>query len=326
MKKFLRVRFLAVVLAVGFVLVGGWGAAFETAFAAAGDMIGLTDLATYDTYRPNVYDVDMDDITMYDLEIYPIFDNGTDSPDIGWFPNVVSADPSNFTWAPSTTVFGNFDVDLSSGIAVNAGNNHWYYQVTIYGLGTEMGPEGWRAAYTPLPTVSSDFVVVARDDDYPDSGSTFNIGIEFYNGNPSQSMPFAEGTFDTVNGNDDYAEDARGRSYPTVLDAVEHGTQGRNHIIQAYHWASGKAMLGDVVDNDGVYHHGDGRYTGWLYAVYYQSERTPTQYTRDLESYIFGPDDYKFKDDERTGKALIIWAIGALGQYDTFFPTQITRN
>jgi hypothetical protein len=303
--------------------------AFGTAFAAAGDMIGLTDLATYDGYRPNVYDVDIGSYDTYELEIYPLIDNGSGVGEPGWFTSAAAADPSNFIWTPQTAVYGNFDIDLGSGAAVEASSGHWYYSVTLECYGYDMGPEGWRAAYTPVNTASGDFFAVATDQGSPDSGSTFSVGIEFYDSDPVRYTPFAVGMFNTVSGGDDYATDNRGRSYPTVLDAVAHGTLPPGNIISTYHKKTSptpKAMLEDVVDTNGNYHQGNGRTTGWMYAVYYQNETIQTQYDRDPDSRIEGADEYEFRGLPRKGQALVIWAIGAINQYDSFFPTTITRN
>jgi hypothetical protein len=318
----IRKVFLSMLLAV-FAVASVCGAAF----AAVGDVVGLIDLPTYDGQRWNTFDANLNDIAMYTLEIYPMVDSGTVSPDIGWFTSAADADPSNFRWEPNTTVFGNVDFYFDGAAAVDAGGGHWYYSLPVYVVGNELGPESWRATYAPnIDVASGDFSFVATDTDNPDTGLVNAIRIEFQDG-PPLSAAFASGDLSEVDGFDDRVwtspgvPSANGRSYATALDAVARSTQYPNIIIGAYAKPFGKQILQVVSDDQGVRHPSVISQTeGFMYGIYKPDPYIANQYNYDPESYFFNSDDYVLKEYD-----YILWAIGEFEDYDEYFPASIIR-
>ena len=321
MKK--TIRFMAWVLALAFVIGAGAG----SAFAAAGDILGLVDFNTYQSSRINTFDVDFGEETSVDLMIVKLIDDGMGDAYIGWFDS--QTDAQSVTWSHNTPDMGN--TDLSTAMFVGAedggtGSGKWYLTTTnaldVYGY--YLGPDSWKGTYG---SVEGDFSFVATEFGAQDTGTVSNISIEFYKGDPTQgsSTFIVKGSFSAVLGNDDYFGSTligHGRSYPTALDSVAHGTLPPGNIISTYTKYQGTQGLRTITDNFGnVYPSLPSVDYGWMYGVYYPDPDTKGQYNLDATSKPIAADDYLLLED-----ALVIWGIGnSLSQYDSFYPSTINR-
>jgi hypothetical protein len=321
-KKLIRARFLTAIftLVLAFVFVAGVGGA---AFATSGDIVGLTDLATIGAVRPNTYTADLagGSRETYYLQIVLLVEDavGDDIPQ-GF---VAAADALAVAWSQNTPNMANGYIDTSTYNAVySSALNGYILEVTAYNTIGSLGPDSWRA--TDGDGNTGDFSFVGTVYRTPDTGSVSDIGIEFYPANPAQSAAIATGSFENVNGYDDYdsALGDYGRSYPTPLDAVAHGTLTPGNILTTYHKYAGYQNLLDIVDlNNVTYAPAPNTKEGWMYAVYYPS-KNPGQYDRDPISQIVGYDDYLLERG-----ALVIYAIGVYSdtEYAAYFPDTITR-
>jgi hypothetical protein len=332
MKKLIRARFLTAIFALvmAFVFAAGLGGA---AFAAVGDVVGLTDFNVLSSPRPDVYDSNEDEGGYFELQIAKLVENASGDADLQFFSSAEEADPDNFTWTLNFGA-GDSEIDLGTAEARELSPGIWYYYVIAYGYGGNVGPESWRLAYSYDSVVtSSDFTFVTTDFRAQDSGTVNNIKIEFYRGDPKNPPVnfITSGDFSAVGGTDDHIPtlpappQPYGRSYATALDAVAHGFagSGSEKILNNYAKTEEPPVqfLVSITDlNDNTYEgSGSGvNETGWMYAVYYPAGGTT--YARDPDSYFVGPDDYKLKEN-----ALVIWAIGRLGDYSGFFPNTINR-
>jgi len=279
--------------------------------------LGLYDLATSNTFRPNTYDADLNGAAEeYTLKIVPIIEDGQGGTTSGWFASAAEAAPSKFQWTQNTTSMDNGQILENTGEAKQQGTDGWYYSVKVRSLGRTLGPDSWHLQYTPSAKAYGDFSFVATDYDAQDSGAIGNIRIEFYD--DGGTTPFATGTIGTVNGGDDQAPTgAHGRSYATALDAVARA-MNPPQLISDYDKPSQWQMLSVVTDMDDAKHKGDGKVTGWLYGVYYLS--SGTTWELDPHSEYIGSDDYLLREG-----ALVIWKIGEIDDYGSDFPSQITR-
>jgi hypothetical protein len=115
-----------------------------------------------------------------------------------------------------------------------------------------------------------------------------------------------------------------GRSYPTPLDSVAHGTVSAPPVIRTYHKFTDTQDLQDIIDVNGNTHAPDPTIDeGWLYAVYYPDPVTAGAYNRDPVSESVGYDDYLLEEG-----ALVIFAIGDYLDwklYQSYFPNVIYR-
>jgi hypothetical protein len=176
--------------------------------------------------------------------------------------------------------------------------------------------------YVPSDDVYGDFSFVGTEittnpPEYP--VTAYNIRIEFQD-NTQDPATFASGSFDQVQYIDDYTRTGSNeRTYATALDAVAHGTFPPGNIIQTYDKAPGKQMLAVVSDDKGVGHEGVDIYSGFMYAVYKPDPDDPTRYDRDENSHRIGSDDYMLQDGD-----YVLWVIGHLYDYYTYFPDRIT--
>jgi hypothetical protein len=298
------------------------GAVF--AATASGDIVGLTDALLWGAPRPNVYTANLNASTQsYTLNIWQVQDLGGGSFGLLSFPT--AADALSVTWTQNTSGMYNGFINTISYSAVAAPGGGYYLSLNAYNRALNIGPDSWRAVYTSA--ISGDFSFVATDYLAQDSGEVNNIQIEFYDTNPQTSTAFAAGSFNVVDGNDDYTSITgdHGRSYPTPLDSVAHGTDTSPLVISTYHKFYDTQDIRDIVDTSGKTHPAqpfeEGE--GWLYAVYYPLEEQPGLYERDEVSGYVGYDDYLLKKN-----ALVIFAIGDfydLGTYYSYFPDQIKR-
>jgi hypothetical protein len=295
------------------------GAAFA---AAPGDVIGLADFNANreagTAIRDNTYTADHNTGDTFELLIVQVIQGPTSGDTfLAGFPT--SDDAASITWSQNTPGMENGYIDESTVQAVLSPIGGWALRVQTYDMAGSLGPDSWRAADGDGNT--GDFSFVGTDYTDPDSGTVdYPINVKYYDGNPTTMTPFASGTFVGVNGYDDYDSAElfgdHGRSYPTALDALAHGTVSSPPTINTYHKYHSTQDLRDIVDLNNITHPLVGN-DGWLYAVYYLNGN---QFVRDPLSEIIGYDDYKFRDGEMT--ALVQFAIGIYDKnlYASYFP------
>jgi hypothetical protein len=319
-RALIRARFLTAIFALimAFAFATGIGG---TAFAAPGDIVGLADFATIGAVRSNTYTADLNGYgETYALQIVQLEEvSGGGAIPVGFS---TAADALAVTWTQNTQNMANGFIDTGTYATVYSADISGYYlSVTAYNTVGSLGPDSWRA--TDGDGNTGDFSFVATVYGNPDSGSVSDIKIEFYDGAPTKYRAFATGSFEAVNGFDDYdsAIGDYGRSYPTPLDSVASGTLSQPAVISTYHKYLGFQNLQDIVDLSSVTHTPSSG-EGWLYAVYYPDSQTPGQYNRDPISEIVGYDDYLLQKG-----ALVIYAIGPYdtSAYAAYFPNTITR-
>jgi hypothetical protein len=313
---------MAVFLAV-FIAASTVGAAF----AAQGDIIGLADYATWGDPRPNVYEADLNGSgESYVLQIVQVEEVSADLFIPVGFPTAVEAESVAWTQNTPNMANGYIDEDPNTYYAVYSADLGGYYlHAEAYNLVGSLGPDSWKA--TDSDGNTGDFSFVGTVYNNADTGRVANIRIEFYDQNPTLYPAFATGVFDTVYGYDDYDSITivpdHGRSYPTPLDAVAHGTLPPGNIITTYHKYTQTQDILDIVDVNGAYHT-PGAGEGFLYAVYYPDPNVAGQYDRDPDSEYIGYDDYLLQQG-----ALVIYAIGNyddVKEYASYFPDTITRK
>ncbi|MDR1471132.1 MAG: hypothetical protein LBS75_01290 [Synergistaceae bacterium] len=315
-----NLRKIALAAAVAFALCLGSQAAF--AATASGDIIGLTDLATMGAVRPNTYTADINGIEEeFTLQIVRLVEDASGAFVPVGFPT--SADAEKVTWSHNTPNMENGYIITAKALPLAIGG--YYLSVDTYNLVQTLGPDSWRA--TDADGNYGDFSFVATAYNAQDTGQVSDIQIEFYDDNPTISPDFAAGSFTTVNGNDDYdsALGDVGRSWPTPLDAVAHGTLSTPPVITTYHKVTDTQDLQDIVDLNGNTHAPSPATErgSWLYAVYYPDTVTAGTYNRDPVSEVVGYDDYVLEEG-----ALVIFAIGDYGDwklYHSYFPDVIYR-
>ncbi|MDR3076020.1 MAG: hypothetical protein LBU26_01865, partial [Synergistaceae bacterium] len=197
-------------------------AAGGAAFAAQGDIVGLADLATLETARPNTYTADINGSgDTFELQIVQLQEDASGNFVPVGFPT--ADDALRVTWSQNTPGMYNGEIDTYSYEAYPASVGGYYLSVFAANWAESLGPDSWRAT-DPSTGATGDFSFVATAYNAPDSGAVANIKIELYDGSPMLLSPFAAGSFGTVNGNDDYTSITgdHGRSYPTPLDSVAH--------------------------------------------------------------------------------------------------------
>jgi hypothetical protein len=316
MKKTFKTRSVLMAMLLSLFVVAS---TFGTAFAAPGDIVGLTDFATIGSPRTDSYAIDYPNtVTSYTLQIVRIQEISSDLfIPIGFD---TAAEALAVTWSHNTPQLQNGVIGSATAV-LSADINGYYLSVAATNRARSLGPDSWRAT-DPATGATGDFSFVGTAYNNPDSGNVNGISIEFYDGNPTASSVFASGAFDSVNGSDDYDSiiGDHGRSYPTPLDAVAHGTYYPN-IITTYHKYTLTQSLRDIVDVSGSTHEPANDGEGWLYAVYYPG--SDNVYNRDAVSEYAAYDDYLLRD-----KALVIFAIGNYddyGEYHLYFPDVIHR-
>jgi hypothetical protein len=298
------------------------GAVF--AATASGDIVGLADVYTLGAIRPNTNTADLNGAGDYfEWLITRLIENASGTFDPIGFPT--AADALAVTWSHNTPDMNNGAIDDATATAVPAPASIGGYYLSIYATNwaVDLGPDSWRA--TDGAGNTGDFSFVATDYLAQDSGEVNNIQIEFYDANPQTSTAFAAGAFDVVSGGDDRDSVDYGRSYPTPLDSVAHGTDTSPLVISTYHKILGKQDIQDIVDTSGNTHPDKPfeENEGWLYAVYYPDLEDPHTYNRDTISEVVGYDDYMLQRG-----ALVIFAIGNIYDwkaYASYFPNTISR-
>ncbi|MDR1471454.1 MAG: hypothetical protein LBS75_02935 [Synergistaceae bacterium] len=295
-------------------------ATFGAAFAAAGDVVGLADFWTSGTARPNTYTADLGVSEDFPLEIVQVVEDASGDFVLEGFPTAQEA--LSLQWAQSTPGMQNGEILTATYSAdISPTGSGFALYVLARNNANSVGPDSWMAG-DPTSGANGSFSFVGTDYAHPDSGTVNGIRIEFYDADPTTTSYFAAGAFEVVNGNDDYdtVPGDYGRSYPTPLDAVAHGTLSAPYVISTYHKFSQTQTINDIVDMNGVTHvPGSGE--GWLYAVYYPSGSGT--FTRDNVSEYVGYDDYRLGED-----ALAIFAIGDYDDfkmYHSYFPDIIYR-
>jgi hypothetical protein len=300
-------------------------AAFGAAFAAAGDIIGLVDVNTQQTQRPNTFDSDLSG-EYFEFNIIKVVEDASGDYVPQYFSSGAEADPRNFNWSQLSSVTGGTSVDIATAMAVEASTGHWYYYVVAYGFGIAEGPENWHADYSyNTAETSGDFTITTTDFGNQDPDVTeADIQVEFYNGPASDPRALiASGVYRLINANDDYANPpAHGRSYPTALDAVGHAFVAGDIDLYTKPGTgpTTEQFLKSITKNGVPYPDDPTIHFGWMYAVYYSDNGVT--YTRDDDdTYIFGPDDYMFKAAlKQDYPARVVWALGYLGNYSYYLP------
>jgi hypothetical protein len=260
------------------------------------------------------------------MEIARLVDNGQGGFTFVGFPT--SDDAVAVTWTQNTPKMGNGDIDEDTYAAVRAPASvgGWYLTVEAYNWVQNLGPDSWKA--TDGDGNTGDFTFVATDYTAQDTGKVASIKIEFYDGNPNTTPDITSGDFEIVEGIDDYdnVQGDVGRSWPTPLDSVAHGTLPPGNILTTYHKVQLTQDLQDIVDLNGKTWAPDPLaypVQGWLYAVYYPDEVTVGAYNRDPNSEYIMYDDYMLQEG-----ALVIFAIGDVDDwklYSSYFPDVIYR-
>jgi hypothetical protein len=311
---------LAALLALSFMATVG----DKTAQAAQGNYMGLGDINTFNTQRPNTLDVDMgEEIYGVYLLIAPFIEDASGLPEDGVFPSALAADPSNFTWTQNTPGMSNVWIEESTGTAVPSGSGGWYYQVEANYWGLQEGLDSWKATYSFNGiTTDGDFSFVATDYLNQDPGTppVSKVEIEFHDVTLTPSWDSKRGVF-TVLPSDDYAPSGtHGRSYATAMDAVGRAFGDANPIIGIYtkppFALTFFPSLDSVTDLNNTPHSAQPSVTGWFYAVYTDNG---SQWVRNPVAVAVAPDDYMLQDADR-----VVWKLASVLDYyhnfDTLFP------
>jgi hypothetical protein len=321
----MRKIFMAMLLAV-FVTA----AVCAAAFAAVGDVVGLIDFNTTQTQRTNTFDSNITG-DYFEFNIVKVVETASGDTELQFFSSANEADPANFEWTQLSSVAENTHLDFSYFGVKNIDATHWYYYIGAYSDGDyqAVGPENWHADYSYEDVVTSgDFTITTTDYSDPDSYlAEDKIQIAFYNG--PANVPtncIASGDYALIRGIDDKAVyPAIGRSYPTALDAVGHAfVSGDIELYTKPGTGPGTIQMVLSITKNGITYIGnDTDHTGWMYAVYYSNDGIT--YTRDggvdVDSYIFGPDDYKFDGPKKQYyPAYEVWALGYYNAYNTYLP------
>jgi hypothetical protein len=291
------------------------GAAFA---AVSGDVIGLRDFNTESTARLNTYTTDYgeetEDIEMLIVRVL----QGPTSTDfiLDGFPT--QADALSIIWSQNSEEMYNGGIQgtpAPAAVPSPVGNG---YALRVYATnyGYSIGPDSWRA--TDGDGNTGDFSFVATEYGQADAYShtvSGPITVFFFDGDPNVYNPFARGyNYASVSAGDDYTSipGDHGRSYPTALDALAHGTVTTPPIIQTYHkYYNNTQIVIDVIDENGDPHAASGD-QGWMYAVY---NLVGMDYVRDPNSKFIGYDDYMLQSD-----SVVMFAIGRYEDYDDYFP------
>jgi hypothetical protein len=290
---------------------------------SAGDIDGLTDLATSRDVRPYTYDVRTSGRTpTKQLYLVPLIESADQSLYQGFFET--SADALNVIWSHNTAGMNVATINPANATAQEwggAGSGKWYYSLAVPCAAGAAGPDSWHAMYAPNSADAYvDLTFVRTNFGAPDSGTVTSVNIDFRDASADVTgADIASLGLVTVSGADDTTAaglGVNGRSYPTALDAVGHGTKTNPAVVTDYVFYNDSIQLQSITFPAGQYapDYTNGYY--WLYGVY--NLASGNSYTLDAHSAIIAPDDYRLQPNQ-----LVMWKYGSYDNYGGMFPSTL---